>query len=88
MTVQLSRADLKSMTPEAIVEAQRAGTLDEVLGMNRAPAAPDDLPRVPQLSREALKSMTPEEISKANSDGRLARVLGGRPPIDFDRLDK
>jgi hypothetical protein len=66
---QLKREDLKTMTPEQIVDARIDGRLNTLLGR--------PLPRDPDasLTVDDLKSMTPAEIVAARKAGDLNHLL-------------
>ncbi|MFF2495841.1 hypothetical protein [Agromyces sp. NPDC058064] len=69
MTEQLTRDDLKGMTPAQIVAAQDAGQLNDVLGIP-APHEPG-----PILTREDVRKLYEErrfdEITTAQAEGRI-----------------
>ena len=68
-TRQLTRDDLKGMTPEAIDAARVGGRLDNLLGRPvQATAA--------QLSRDDLIRMSSDAIVAAKAAGRLDNLLG------------
>jgi hypothetical protein len=68
---QLTREDLKGLSAEQIVAADRAGDLDEYLGRSTY--------RIPlgevQLTADDVRQMTPEQLVHAQKTGRLADYL-------------
>jgi ABC-type hemin transport system substrate-binding protein len=66
-TKQLSRDDLKTMQPDAIIAAKDAGRLNELMGIpvRHTPADPGN------LTRADLKHMSPAEILDARKAGKL-----------------
>lgn|GEM_PF-2999592 len=78
---QRSRAQIKSMSREQIVEAHRRGEFADLLAGNDPGDAAAPLPPRPgQLSRADLKGMSPEAIAAAHDEGRLEDVMAGREP--------
>jgi len=74
---QRSAAQLKQMTPEQIVEADKRGELADLLvGNDPGDAAAPLPPRPSQLTREDLEGMTPEAMVAAEQEGRLDDLLG------------
>lgn len=75
MPEQLTKTDLTTMTPQAIVQARRDGQLDELLGkpVPRTSTAEDggDAP----ITLEDLATMSNEEIVAARKVGRLAHLM-------------
>ncbi|WP_162795704.1 hypothetical protein [Nonomuraea lactucae] len=57
------------MSPEAIVAAEQAGHLDDLLGRSRYPSRG-------QLTAEHVGQMKRDEVRKAYRDGRLTELLG------------
>jgi hypothetical protein len=78
---QLTEQDVKGMTPEAIVEARKAGQLNEYLGVPVPPppfTLTDEEGKPRPLTEADLQAMTPQEIVAARKAGRL-RHLGYAP---------
>jgi len=74
---QRSAAQLKQMTPEQIVEADKRGELADLRAGNDPGDAAAPLPARPsQLTQEDLRGMTPEQILAAEQEGRLDDLLG------------
>ncbi|MFJ9728309.1 hypothetical protein ACIRP3_36760 [Streptomyces sp. NPDC101209] len=89
---QLTREDLKGMSPDAITSARKAGRLDALLGRQvtagqaldaiergqaqEAAAQPASQPSAGQLTRESLAGMTADAIVQAKAEGRLDALLG------------
>ena len=65
---QLTRDEIKTLSAEAIVAADRAGELDEYLGRTVGYQMP--LGEV-QLTADDVRQMTPEQIVQADRTGRL-----------------
>lgn len=73
---QLNSDDLKRMSPEAIVRAQKEGQLSELME-GRDSAAAANRARV-NRARALLRQLTPDEIAVATRDGKLDDLLAGR----------
>jgi len=73
-TPQLAAADLTTMSPQQIVEAQAAGQLNQLLGI----PLPADIPTEGQLTREHLAHMTAQQIVDAQQAGRLETLMNGQ----------
>ncbi|MFE6521887.1 hypothetical protein [Streptomyces sp. NPDC057794] len=72
MSDQITEAQLKTMSPHQIVQAQEEGRLDALLGR-----PVHDIPAEGQLTEDHLKHMTPHEIVAAQEAGRLDQLLDG-----------
>jgi hypothetical protein len=74
---QLTEQDLEGMTPQQIVEARKAGQLNEYLGVPvpPEPTSTDEEGKPRAITEEDLATMPPEAIVKARRAGRL-RHLG------------
>lgn len=66
---QLNKDDLKGMSADEIVAAQKAGQLDDYLGR---PARPG---RDGRITADTLKSMSADEIVAARAAGQLDHLL-------------
>jgi hypothetical protein len=66
---QLTREDLKSMSPEDVVAASADGRMAKLLG--QAP-----LPVEGQLAEHHLRAMSPEQIVQAEAQDRLDALPG------------
>jgi len=75
---QLTREQLKDMTPDQIVAAKAAGRLDDLLGTTtwRPPDAGC------AITREYLRTLTPEQTIELDRLGRLDQLLGRTIPTD------
>lgn len=73
VSAQLTKADLKTMTPEEIVQAQREGRLDVLIGRKPAPAP---------LSVDVIASLPREDID------RLIAERGGATPTAIGSIDQ
>jgi hypothetical protein len=72
---QLTRDDLKGMTPEQIVAANQAGDLDEYLGRRAA----HQLPAAHvQWTADDVRQATPEQIVQAEKTGQLRDYMNTR----------
>ena len=74
---QLTREDLRTMSPTAILEAKTAGRLETILGREPSSAPRAELGDSVQLTREDLKTMKPDEILKAKEAGQLRDLVNG-----------
>lgn len=82
---QLTRNDLRGMSPRQIEDARQAGQLANLLAARPAPA-PADVPRIRQFTRAEVAALTPAQVEDARRAGHLAELLGGTPPVDLDGI--
>lgn len=85
-TAQLTRADLKGMTPAQISQAREDGRLQRMLAAPSSGELSGSELRIRQLENDGitqlaeadLKTMSRQEIVKAREEGRLLRLLAGQ----------
>jgi hypothetical protein len=91
---QLTRTDLKTMTPAQIEQARKAGQLDDLLrgGPPQADLSGAELrikqleyDGITQLTQADLQSMTSAQISAATREGRFTAILSGISPAVAER---